>query len=219
MKRTLIISGGEVNLEFAVKYLMENEFDYIIAVDGGLKVAEQLKLVPDCILGDFDTISPLVLFRYENRDDIEINRFMPDKDFTDTEAAIRKALEKGSITIHILGGTGTRLDHTLANIMLLQKALDEGVEAMLVSEKNRIRLIGNKRKSIILKKDIYKYVSLIPLSDEVINVSAKGMKYNVTKHNFYRDKEISMGVSNEIVDKKAEISLEGGLMILFETND
>lgn len=219
MKNTLIITGGTINEEFAREYIQTREFDYIIAVDDGLRMVNKLGLKPDCILGDFDTVSPLLLFNYEGRDDIEIIRFKPEKDYTDTSIAISKALEEGSITIQILGGTGTRLDHTIANVMLLQQAMDAGVEAVIVSEKNRIRLLGHKRKRIVLMKDKYKYVSLLPLTWEVRNVTIKGMKYNVTKYNFCMDKNIGIGVSNEILDTEGEIIVEDGLMILIESND
>lgn len=219
MKKTLIISGGNVNLEFAAKYCEKEQFDYFIVADNGLKVAEDIGITPDYIVGDFDSISPLILYKYENRNDVSIRRFMPEKDFTDTYAAIDIAIEGGSFSIHILGGTGSRLDHTIANILMLQMALEKGVEAIIVSENNRIRLLGRKCRRIIIKKENYKYVSLIPFTPVVTNITTVGMKYNIEKYNMYVDKEISRGVSNEILGSEGEISIDEGTLIVIESND
>lgn len=219
MNSTLIITGGDINLDFAEKYYKENEFSLVIAVDGGLRAADQLRIIPNYIVGDFDTISPLALYKYENMENVKLKRFKPEKDFTDTQVAIKTAIEENSFEIHILGGTGSRIDHTLGNIQLLQEALSNGIEAIIISDKNRIRLLGKKRKNITLHKDGYRYVSLMPLTDVVTSVSTIGMKYDITNHDFYIDREISLGISNEILDKEAMVSIGHGTLLLIESND
>ncbi len=219
MKNTLIITGGDVDVDFLKKYYEENEFSLVIAADGGLRAADTLGIVPNYIVGDFDTISPLVLFKYEEMENVKIKRFRPKKDFTDTYIALMTAIEEESFAIHIIGGTGSRLDHTLANIQLLQVALNNGIEAIIVSRNNRIRLLGKKRHDIKIYKGEYKYVSLIPLTDLVTGISTKGLEYNLEERDFYIDNDISLGVSNEILDKEAEVHIDNGTLILMETND
>ena len=151
--------------------------------------------------------------------DVKIKRCKPDKDFTDTQSAINIAIEEESFSISILGGTGSRLDHTLANVQLLQMALANGVEAIIVSRNNRIRLLGTKRKDITIFKDEYKYVSMIPMSDVVSGITTNGMKWNLSNFDFKIDENISLGVSNEIVGQQAEIHIDSGTLILIESND
>lgn len=221
MNNTLIITGGDLRPEFVKEYMKDKKIDIIIAVDGGLTVADMADIKPDYIIGDFDTVNSILLFKYENMEDVKIIRYKPEKDSTDTGLAIQKAIEKNSFSIHILGATGTRFDHTISNILLLQTTSEAGIDAMIVNENNRIRLLGYKRKIITLtKKDSnYKYVSLIPLSEKVTGITTKGMKYNISNYDFYIDKEISMGVSNEIEDEVAEISVVSGKLLLVESND
>ena len=64
MKTALIITGGDINPEFATDYISKNQFDMIIAADGGLASAEEMNLIPDIILGDFDTVNPMLLSKY-----------------------------------------------------------------------------------------------------------------------------------------------------------
>ena len=221
MHNTLIITGGTINLEFAREYLKLNHFTKVIAVDGGLLTADRLSIVPDYIVGDFDTVSPLLLYKYENMPQVEIIRYRPEKDFTDTYIAMKKAIEEDSFSIHILGATGSRLDHTLANIQLLQYAMQRGIDAIIASTKNRIRLLGDKRKSIVISKSEspYKYVSLIPFSKKVEMINTQGMKYEIKNFDLYLDKHISIGVSNEIVDQEATIRIGSGELLLIESND
>lgn len=221
MKHTLIVSGGHINLDFAREYMKQQEFDNVIAVDGGLLAADRLGLIPNIIVGDFDTVSPLLLYKYEQLDNIDIRRYRPEKDFSDTYIAVKAAIEEESLSIHIIGALGGRFDHSLANVQLLEYALENGIESMLVSEKNRIRLLGDKRQSILLEKrnSYYKYVSLLPFSDKVGGVTTRGMKYNLTNHDFYLRREISLGISNEIKEEIAEISIGSGELLLVESND
>jgi thiamine pyrophosphokinase len=107
----------------------------------------------------------------------------------------------------------------MANVLLLQKALEKGVEAVIVNENNRIRLLGKRYRRITLKKDMYKYVSLLPMTPTVTNISTVGMKYNIDKYDMHIDKEISLGVSNEILASTGEISIEDGILIVIEAKD
>lgn len=264
---TLLITGGEIDIAFAREYVKRYDFQNIIAVDGGLERTAALNLMPDYIVGDFDTISTEILKRYEtwgrdkdsgkdkycaekiikNADGqcdrtkekrenqkIKIIRYNPEKDFTDTESAVKLAVDIGSKRIHILGGIGSRLDHTMANIQLLQIALEKDIDTVIVNENNRIRLLGmhsgmksdknsdkENRKSITIERDWlnYQYVSLLPLTEKVTDVTIEGMKYGLNHYDFNIFENISMGVSNEIVGKQAEISVGEGVMVVIESRD
>ena len=115
------------------------------------------------------------------------------------------------------------MDHTIANIQLMQYALEIGIDAEIVGDKNRIRLLGLKKRQVILQKDsdryAYQYVSLIPVSDQVTNVTTKGMKYNLTNYTFHIDRNVSLGVSNEILDEYASVSIGEGNLLVIESND
>lgn len=219
MNKTLILTGGEIDIDFARNFIKNNKYNIVIAADAGLVIADKLSIIPDYIVGDFDTVNPLLMYKYEKDENVKIIRFKPEKDFTDTQIAVKKAIELNSVFIHILGGTGSRLDHTIANIYLLQSALEAGIDAMLVSKNNRIRLIGYSRKNIIIEKSEYKYVSLIPLSDVVKKITTTGMKYNIENFDMYIDKQISLGVSNEILNNNATINIAEGKLLLIESID
>lgn len=113
--KTVIISGGRIERDFALSFLKNEIFDQIIAVDNGLKFLQENQIRPTWIVGDFDTAAPELVEYYQRQTDIPIRRFNPVKDSTDSQVAIELALELGSSEITILGGTGTRLDHVLGN--------------------------------------------------------------------------------------------------------
>ena len=103
MKRGLIITGGTLDLGFVGDFLKEQSFDRVIAADAGLKQAEALGLTPDLIVGDFDTVEPEVLSRFRAREHIVWDVHQPEKDETDTELALQKAMALGCGEIVILG--------------------------------------------------------------------------------------------------------------------
>lgn len=160
---TLIISGGNINKEFLQKILKENEYDKIIAADKGLEILNEINVKPDYIIGDFDSVNKEILEQYKN---IPITYLKPEKDFTDTHMALKYAIEHRATKTTIVGAIGTRFDHSIANIHILKEALENNVEAEIIDENNKIKLVNKEIK--IKKEDDYKYVSVIPLTTNVI---------------------------------------------------
>lgn len=216
--RTLIISGGEIEKAFGGMVLKEEKWDYVIGVDGGVKFCYQEGILPSRIVGDFDTLEEEILKWYREHTQVEIRKFNPIKDATDTQIAVELALQIGSKEIVILGGTGTRLDHVLGNIQTLYLALERGVDCQILDRHNRIRLIQD-RHIIRRAKQYGTYFSLIPLTTEVKGVTLLGAKYPLHRHDFTVLGTGSLGVSNEIVEEEVEIRIESGVMILIESRD
>lgn len=213
----LIITGGKIEDAFALNFIKENHSDYVIAADSGMEFFYRNGLVPDEIVGDFDSVKPEVLDYFkQNNPDIKIRRFQPEKDETDTELAIRTAMEKGCRHIWLLGATGTRIDHVLGNIHLLGMVMEQGCECILIDECNRVRML---RQGLRLKKEEQygDYVSLFPFTPEVRGLTLTGFKYPLQKYNLpcYH----SLGVSNEICEEEAEISFEDGVLLMVESRD
>ena len=211
---TLIITGGTINETFLKEYLSKNKFDKIIAVDKGLDTLNNLQIVPNYIVGDFDSVNRKVLKQYENKN-IPITYLKPEKDFRDTHMAIKLANEIGSKNITIIGAIGTRIDHSLANIHVLKETLDNNVQAKLVNENNEIMLIN--KETVIKKNGNFKYVSIIPLTSKVTGVTLRGFKYLLEKATLNIGE--SIGVSNEQVEDKATIEIKEGIAILIFSKD
>ena len=216
--KTLIVSGGNINPDFALSYYEKNKFDRIIGVDNGLKFLYEHQILPTHIVGDFDTAKPELVAYYRARKEIEIRTYNPVKDSTDTQIAIELALELGSTSIVILGGTGSRLDHVLGNIQSLMLAKRTGVECEILDEHNRIRLISEE--TVLKKEEQYgNYVSLLPLTSVVDGVDLIGFKYPLKNHTFTSTGSAGLGVSNEIVEEEARIRMREGVFILIESRD
>ncbi len=195
-------------------------FDCVILVDGGLEPAEKLGLVPDAIVGDFDTVRPEILDRYRRSagGDTLWDVHKPEKDETDTELAIRTAMKLGCARLAILGATGGRLDHELSNIHLLKMCLDAGVEAALYDAQNRVSLLTGSR--VFRRSEAYgKYVSFIPMTEQVKGITLTGFKYPLTGKNITIGREAGLCVSNEIVEETAAIRFDKGILICVESKD
>lgn len=217
MIHTLIISGGNIEVDFALKVLKEH-YDHIIGVDGGLKFCYEQQILPTRIVGDFDTLSPEILEWYRSHTKIEIREYNPVKDATDTQIAVELAVELGSGRITILGGTGTRLDHVLGNMHTLYLPFSRGIDCQILDAHNRIRLIQGEFH--IRKEEQYgTYFSLIPFTTEVKEVTLRGAKYPLERYPFTVLGTGSLGVSNEIQDEQVDILVEGGIMLLVESKD
>lgn len=212
MKEAIIIAGGDVSESLILEYINKRQEEIIIAVDKGLESLYNINIRPDYIIGDFDSVNKETLDKYSNTELVRLN---PIKDFTDTHMAVRLAIDLKADIITILGATGKRIDHALANINIMKEALEKNIECKMIDTNNEIQLVNCY---IELKKNTkYKYISLIPLTTKVEGVTLKGFKYPLNKATLNIGH--SIGVSNEQIDDVASIDLENGVLILIKSID
>lgn len=220
MKKVLIITGGRTDTDFVAEVYKEYSPDIIIVADRGVMVAKELNIIPDYVVGDFDSGDTTVVEYFKSQFEIcgkpMVRTFNPEKDETDTELAISLALTLNPKEIVLLGATGTRLDHTMANIELLYRMMAGGVQARIIDEYN---VISIHDKEITLKRDkaLGEYFSLIPFTENVEGLNIRGAKYEV--ENYILSSGSSLGISNEFDKNTVKISFSGGILILFQTSD
>ena len=214
--RVVIISGGHIDDVFALDWLKKNTYDCIIAADSGMNFLHRNGIKPDVIAGDFDSVASDSLNAFSERADVEMLRLNPIKDDTDTEFVIREAIRRGATEIVLLGATGTRLDHVFANVYLLGIGLEEGVSIQLIDAHNRIHMIEN---SLELSRDeqFGDYVSILPVKGDAKGVTLEGFKYPLKEANVHCFS--SLGISNEIVENVAKISVKEGTLLVVESRD
>ncbi|HOQ15916.1 MAG: thiamine diphosphokinase [Epulopiscium sp.] len=207
--KILIIAGGDIeDYSFARSYA--DDSDYIICADRGISHARAMSLVPDLIVGDFDSASKEDMHYYQDKN-IIFKSFPSKKDKTDTELALDIAIEKNPREIYIIGGTGNRLDHTLANIHLLYYGLQKKIAISLITSTQKIYLID---KEITLKGEKGNFVSLIPFSLEVHGVTTKGLEYPLNEAVLYSGS--SYGISNVMTASTASICIKAGFLLVIQ---
>lgn len=218
MKTCLIVTGGKLDLAFARSFLKEHKIDKIIAVDGGLESAEALGLVPDYIVGDFDTVHSEVIEQFRQMPFIVWEQHKPEKNETDTELARSRAMTLGCSRIIFLGATGGRLDHMLGNLHALYACMQSGIEAWIVDRQNRLYLL-DEGKTFYRETTFGKYISFLPYTEEVKGITLTGFKYPLDKKDIRRGEEVGLCISNELAQDQAKISLEDGILICVESRD
>lgn len=220
----LLISGGVTNKDLLSEFLLgkHGPVDAIVAADSGVEVLAKLGTKPDYLVGDFDSFSG-DLDALLNDESIVTRRLNPIKDDTDTESALRWIIElinSGRISrapIVILGATGKRIDHLMANISILGIALGAGLDAFIVDSYNRIRLIAGGKPIVLSKKDGYDFVSVFPIGGDVKGLTLDGFKYPLK--DFDLSGFNSLGVSNEISAREATIAFKEGFLLIIEAVD
>lgn len=207
----IICNGSILDYEYYKEYFSNSEL--VICADGGAVHAKRFGIKPDILIGDFDSI-PGEELTWFGKLGVEILTFPAEKDMTDTEIAINTAIERGCTSLIIIGGIGSRLDHSLANIFLLKNLLDKGIKVSIINESNEITLIND---NISLKRRKAFKVSLIPFTERVTGVTTKGLYYELNDATI----EIgsTWGVSNEFVSDVAEVIIKSGTMLVIQSKD
>lgn len=216
MSKTVIISGGMLDEGFVEEVLAQNEGANIIGVDKGLEYLYHHHIIPQYIVGDFDSINPEVIDYYRKETNVPIREYNPIKDATDTEIAIRLGITLGSRELIILGATGGRVDHLWANVQTLAIACKAGVQAFIMDRRNRIRVIDKPLK--LKKAEAYgEYLSVFTLAGEVFDFNLRGTKWPL-EHHILKPCD-SLTVSNQFEAAVVEIDFPDGLLTVMETRD
>lgn len=211
--RAIVFAGAKINdYSFCSEYT--KKYDCIICCDSGMVHTKALGLTPDYIVGDFDSVPPEVLTEYENAQ-IPIVRYPTQKDETDMELGLELAVNLGMDDIVIIGGIGSRFDHTLANAHLLLRLLKKGVRGRLVDEKNCVELID---KPMAVHGDKGDLVSTIPLSMEVGGITLTGFAYPLSNKTLTIDDDI-VAVSNVLIEKEGKIDISSGYLFVIRSVD
>ncbi|WP_339063419.1 thiamine diphosphokinase [Tepidibacillus marianensis] len=212
-KNLYIVSGG-ILTERLISLIQEE--DIIIGVDRGAEWLMEHGKVPHYIVGDFDSANPSFLESAKEKYGDRIQIFPSEKDETDTELAIHSAISLHPKSITVVGAIGTRLDHVLANIHVLLQAEQQNIPSQIYGTNNRIRLVLPNR-TLQLQKGEYKYVSLLPLTENVQGIEISGFKYKLSQATMQIG--TPYGISNELINDAGIISIGKGILLVIESKD
>lgn len=206
MRRAVIFLNGE---SLTKKRIKENikPTDTIICADGGANAAFLVKIKPDVVIGDNDSLDAKTeeLIR---KNKIQKITFPRDKDQTDSELALNYALKRGFANILLVGFMGDRFDHVLA-LFLYVASYTKKAEVTFVSQTQNIFLLKKTYVNLLGKKG--DYVSLLPLEKNV-KVTTSGLIYGLKNESLQFAKTI--GVSNEFSGEKARVKADGKLLVI-----
>lgn len=204
MDRAVLVAGGNL---FQMPPALQN--DFIIAVDSGLDHCRRFSLRPRLLIGDLDSVSPAALQWAE-----QIGApHLPTKlgqELTDTELAVEYALAQGTKNILILGGLGSRIDHSLANLQLLPKIAKEGAKGEITDGRQRVLLL---EQELTLPPAPGLNFSLLPLTPFLEGLSIRGAMYPLEEATIQLGKTRTL--SNQFQDRTVELTLKKGLAFVF----
>lgn len=204
MKACALVGASEFNAEHFQAMDAQNAFNYVIAVDAGLKHLESVGRTPDMALGDFDSLGYVP-------QGMRVARFSANKNKSDMDLALERARNMRYDEIFVYGALGGRLDHTLANLQLFAKYSEKGaiVNAIGVSE----------AATYVTGPDTYEMpaqesgtISVFSMSDEARGVFERGLAYELDDATL--SNRTSLGLSNEFIGEPVLIGVESGTIVV-----
>jgi thiamine pyrophosphokinase len=209
--KALIMANGEYGDSEWYRVRAQN-YQLIICADGGANQAARLGIVPDMVIGDMDSIEEK--YRLELKGvGAQFFPFSTDKDFTDTQLAMEIAEEKGIKSITIWGGTGNRIDHSIANIFSAIRSVNKGIHVQFESPTETIYYVKDQ---LSLEGNIGDIVSILALGERASGVSLTGFKYPLFKATL--EANLPIGISNSMIETGALIEVESGILAVFHNH-
>ena len=203
MKECVIIAGGDLP---GTVEIPENAL--ILCADCGLRHALRLGIVPDVIIGDFDS------YTAELPDGIETLRLPVEKDVTDTMQAVLYGAERGCRKFHIYGVFGgARADHSIANLQMLHTMYTKGLTGILHHGETTLSTLSPAESPGRFPRFDGDF-SVFSMTDRSEGVTIRGCKYCV--EDITLSNSFPLGVSNCITAGSAEISLRSGLLLIVQ---
>ena len=202
MKRCVVVGGADIGQYDRIRaYLRED--DFLICCDSGLKHREGLGILPNLIVGDFDS--------HENPHlDVETIVLPREKDDTDTVFAVKEALKRGFQEFLLVGVMGGRLDHTLGNVSLLLMLDSQGKKAVALDDYSEMEIVSDRPAYI---EDRYPYFSLLNISGLAQGVTIRNAKFPLTDGEITC--EYQYGISNEVLPgMTSEVTVKNGRLLL-----
>ncbi len=214
----LIVADGDIPPRAVVEQLFAGgrQRPLVIAADGGALKAESLGLLPDAVVGDLDSLDAQAVERLRRRS-VGIIEFPADKNESDTELALREALARGADRIVVIGALGgPRVEHSLANVLLLAAPGIASRDVAIVDRASTLRLVAaDGAGTLELHGTPGDYVSLLPLSPRVDGVTTSGLAYEL--HDATLHQGPARGLSNELTAETASVSTHRGRLLVIHT--
>lgn len=207
MTTCALVGSTDFNAEDFLACHAAGAFDCVVAVDGGFAHLEAAGVVPDMAVGDFDSLGYVPRCK-------RVARFPANKDKSDMELAIEKALRYGHDTLAVYGGIGGRLDHTIANLQLLARFSERGASVTAVADTFAVRLLTGPDVFDVPEGVDAGTVSVFAATDRAEGVIERGMAYSLNDEPLTN--RTSRGLSNELVPgQRATVAVEQGTLYIF----
>jgi len=209
--RTVVFSNGDVGpADFYLTTIKPD--DYLICADGGANAALALELLPDLVVGDMDSIKPGVRAELSARGSTEFRIVSREKDETDTELALRAALERNPTEVLLTAVLGRRIDHAIANIHLLALVPD-GLPCSIEEPDLSIWLV---RSSLTLRGRQGALVSILAVGGDARGVTLSGFEYPLQEAELKQAS--SLGISNVVTRDVATVGVTSGMVLVIRTS-
>jgi len=192
----VIVANGEKPTHYIPLNILRST-EKIVCCDGALSFLEQENITPHIIIGDCDSISSEQIEKFKSFIQIDTNPA-----YNDLQKAIKYCIANKWDEVVILGATGWRDDHFLANIGIL----------MHYAPKLSLTMVSNNGIFIPINQtttfESYpgQQISVFSFTPEA-EVTYLGLKYPVYKQQF---KELWEGSLNEATGTQFTIEIEKG---------
>jgi len=187
--------------------------DLLIAADGGARWLEGHGLRPHLVVGDLDSLDEPTIERLRGSG-ARITRHPAEKDASDTELALEEAVASGADRIVVLGAIGgSRLDHELANVLLLVDPAFAGVDVRLQRGRTQLRAIDGPA-ALTIEVAAGSTVTLLPIRGDAVGVTTRGLSYGLNDGTLVMGR--SRGLSNVVAEEPASVSLRAGSLLVIE---
>ena len=209
--KVVVVASGELVASDAAWL---DDAELVIAADGGAGSLDRMGRTPDRLVGDLDSVDPELAERLA-AGGTRIDRHPVDKEASDTELAVEEAHGAGATAVVLLGAMGgSRLDHELANLLVLADPALAGRDMRAVRGGTQVRAL-HAGDRLVLSGSMGDLVTLLPIGGDAAGVTTEGLRWQLDEATLRMGR--SRGLSNEVVGAPASVRITDGTLLVVET--
>lgn len=216
-KKAFVVANGNVRDYSATLLRMKKDYgfcrnSFVVAVNGGTRHCISMRIFPDVILGDMDSMNLKIMEEIKNNTkDIKFINSSSEKDESDTQLALDYLFKSGYQKVIVVGAFGNRIDHSFANLVLMASDSYRGKDIRMITEDEEIFVTG---QSCEIHGRTGKRLSIFSLSPYTIFKSTRGLKYKLGREKLFFSP--ARGLSNIFTEDTAKINIKEGTLLIIQ---
>jgi thiamine pyrophosphokinase len=209
LKKCIILANGKPPAKKVIKYLQSTGYHTLLCADGGADTARKIGIIPDYIIGDFDSVKAETLSFFSKKSEIiKIKR----QNDTDVEKCLKFAIRMRCEETVLLGAVGDRLDHSFCNMGIVIKFFKK-IKVRIISDKSILTPYTGEAELRTIPDET---ISLYGF-DEKTKITSSGLKYPLKRTALPFGQRES--TSNAAVRQVVRLKITGGMIFVIRDFD
>jgi thiamine pyrophosphokinase len=210
-KPALVIANGDIPPDAVVREAARRTRaagGIVVCADGGSRHAVRLRIRPDLIIGDLDSLSRGARRAFPGAPVLRLT----DQESTDLDKALRYCIAASCGSAVVVGAIGDRADHSAGALGCLRR-YGRKIRLTLLDRAGEIRLLDRRERIAVVPGETFSLIAL----GRCAGIVLKGARYPLDGEAL--EPGVRDGISNRATGRELVVNHRSGTLLLYRLRD